>query len=232
MEILKEFEKLANPEKAQQLQRFFKTGKGQYGEGDIFLGIVVPEQRKLANKFDLKLDEIQKLLSSKIHEHRLTSLFILIKKYKKAIKEKNEKLKKEIYDFYIKNAKNINNWDLVDLSAPNIMGNFLLDKDKSILYRLAKSGNLWERRIAVLSTFHFIKVNRFDDALKIAELLLNDEHDLIHKAVGWMLREIGKRDKGVLINFLEEHYKEMPRTMLRYSLEKLSKKEKQKYMAK
>jgi len=230
MDIIKEFQKLENPEKAIHLQRFFKTGKGQYGEGDIFLGITVPEQRKIANKFNLSLDELQKLLDSKIHEHRLTSLFILNKKFKKADKRE----KQEIFDFYLKNVNksNINNWDLVDSSAHKIIGNFLEDKDRKILYNLAKSKNLWEKRISIISAFWFIKNNEFQDAINLAEILLNDKHDLIHKAVGWMLREIGKRDKSVLINFLNKHLKKMPRTMLRYSIEKLNKNEKQKYMKK
>jgi len=230
MDIIKEFQKLENPEKAIHLQRFFKTGKGQYGEGDIFLGITVPEQRKIANKFNLSLDELQKLLDSKIHEHRLTSLFILNKKFKKADKRE----KQEIFDFYLKNVNksNINNWDLVDSSAHKIIGNFLEDKDRKILYNLAKSKNLWEKRISIISAFWFIKNNEFQDAINLAEILLNDKHDLIHKAVGWMLREIGKRDKSVLINFLNKHSKKMPRTMLRYSIEKLNKNEKQKYMKK
>lgn len=210
--------KLADPKRAKILSRFFKTGKGQYGEGDIFLGIAVPEQRKLAKKyFDISLDEIQKLLSSKIHEYRLTSLFILVDKYKKA----DEQGKKKTFDFYLKNTKNINNWDLVDLSAPNIAGDYLLGKDKSSLYKLAKSKNIWERRIAILSTFTFIRNNQFNDALKISEILLKDEHDLIHKAVGWMLRELGKRNQEIEEKFLRKYYKKMPRTMLRYAIERL-----------
>ena len=228
MQLIKELQKLANPAKAEILQRFFKTGPGQYGEGDIFLGITVPEQRRIANKFDLSLKELQKLLSSKIHEHRLTSLFILINKYKKA----DEKLREKIYNFYLKNIKKINNWDLVDLSAPNILGDFLINKDKSILYKLAKSSNLWGRRISILSTFTFIKNNQFEDSIKIAEILLKDSHDLIHKAVGWMLREMGKRDEKVLISFLNKHYKNMPRTMLRYAIEKFDETKKQFYMKK
>lgn len=214
-QIKKDFQKLSNKEKAKNYAKFFKTGKGEYGEGDIFLGIIVPEQRKLAKKyFNLELNDIQELISSNIHEHRLTSLMILNNKYKKS------KDKKEIVDFYLKNTKNINNWDLVDLSAPNILGNYFLDKNKSYLYKLAKSNNLWERRIAVLSTFGFIKENKFEDSLKIAEILLNDKHDLIHKAVGWMLREIGKRNQNIEEQFLKKYYKTMPRTMLRYAIEK------------
>lgn len=222
-ELKNEMNLLKNPEKAVILQKFFKTGKGEYAEGDIFLGITVPEQRKLSNKYsDLSLKEIQALLNSKIHEERLTSLLILVLKYKNN--------KKEITDFYLKNTKNINNWDLVDLTAPKILGNYLLDKDKSILYQLANSKNLWEKRISVLSTFEFIKNNQFEDALKISEILLKDEHDLIHKAVGWMLREIGKRDIETEEEFLKKHFKAMPRTMLRYAIEKFPESKRQGYL--
>tara|TARA_Y100000310_G_C20677729_1_gene814063 strand:- start:771 stop:1460 length:690 start_codon:yes stop_codon:yes gene_type:complete len=225
--IKEELFNLKDPEKAKILSRFFKTGKGEYGEGDIFLGIVVPKQRKVAKKYlNLSLEAIQELFSSKIHEYRLTSLFILIDKYKKSNN------KKEIFDFYLKNTKNINNWDLVDLSAGNILGNYLLEKDKSILYELAKSDNLWERRIAIISTFAFIRDNKFEDTLKISELLLNDKHDLIHKAVGWMLREVGKKNQEVEEEFLRKYYKEMPRTMLRYSIEKFDEDKREFYLKK
>ncbi len=225
--IKEELLNLKDLEKAEILSRFFKTGKGEYGEGDIFLGIIVPKQRKVAKKYlNLGLEEIQKLLSSKIHEHRLTSLFILIDKYKKSDN------KKEIFDFYLKNTKNINNWDLVDLSAGNVLGNYLLEKDKSILYELAKSNNLWERRISIVSTFAFIKNNKFEDTLKISEILLNDKHDLIHKASGWMLREIGKRNQEIEEEFLKKYYKKMPRTMLRYSIEKFDEDKRKFYLKK
>ena len=227
--LKKDLQNLANPKQAELLQGFFKTGKGQYGEGDIFLGIKVPEQRKVAKKYpDLSLNPIRELLSSKIHEHRLTSLFILIDKYKKS----DEKEKKEIFNFYLKNTKNINNWDLVDLSAPNIVGNFLLDKKRGILHKLAKSKSLWEKRIAILATFEFIKNNEYKDTLKISEILLNDEHDLIHKGVGWMLREVGKRNQAIEEEFLKKHYKTMPRTMLRYSIERFAERKRKFYMKK
>ena len=226
MGIKKDLQKLANPKQAEILQRFFKTGKGEYGEGDIFLGIKVPEQREVAKKYDLTLEEIQDLLSDKVHEYRLTALFILVNKYKKS----DKKNKKEIFDFYLKNTKSINNWDLVDLSAPNIVGDYLLDKDKSILYKLAKSDNLWEKRIAVLATFAFIKDNQFEDAFKISEILLKDNHDLIHKAVGWMLREIGKRNLEAEERFLNNHYKKMPRTMLRYAIERFPESKRKYYL--
>ena len=230
----KEFEKklkeVADLEKAKLLQRFFKTEKGEYGEGDVFLGIVVPELRKIAKEFcDLNLNEIQELLDSKIHEKRMIGLFILIKKYDKA----DELLKKQIFEFYIKSAKNnkINNWDLVDLSAPNIVGNYLIDKNRNVLYKLVISSSLWEKRIAVLATFSFIREGDFSDSLKISKILLGDKHDLIHKAVGWMLREIGKRDVKVLEGFLKENYKIMPRTMLRYAIEKFPEEKRKSYLS-
>jgi len=233
LQIEKEIEEHKNEKKAELLQRFFKTGKGEYGEGDIFYGIMVPIQREIVKQFsDLSFNDLQTLLNTKIHEKRLIALLILVKQFEKANKIKDEKKQKEIFEFYLKNVRNINNWDLVDLSAPRICGIYLLDKDKSILYKLASSNNLWEKRISILSTFWFIKENKFEDAIKLAELFLKEKHDLMHKAVGWMLREIGKKDKQVLINFLNKHYKNMPRTMLRYSLERLSEKEKKFYMKK
>jgi 3-methyladenine DNA glycosylase AlkD len=218
-QIKKELQHLADPDRAKILQRFFKTGKGEYGEGDIFLGITVPEQRKVAKKYQaLSLKQLQALISSKYHEHRLISLMILDIKYSKS----DETEKKVIVDFYLKNTKHINNWDLVDLSAYKILGEHLLERDRKILYKLAKSENIWERRIAIISTFRFIKNNEFKDIFKIAELLLRDEHDLIHKAVGWMLRETGKRNVEIEEAFLKKHYKKMPRTMLRYAIEKFN----------
>lgn len=225
--IKKELQKKGDKERAKALSRFFKTGKGQYGEGDVFLGIKVPIQREIVKMFkEVSLFEIQELIDDKIHECRLTGLLILVQKYKKA------EDKKEIFDFYLKNAKKINNWDLVDLTAPNIVGDFLLNKKKEreILYSLSKSKNLWERRIAILSTFTFLREKQFKDAIEISKILLKDEHDLIHKAVGWMLREIGKRDKGVEVDFLKKYCKIMPRTMLRYAIEKFDSREREKYM--
>ena len=226
-ELKKDLKKLSNPEKAKLLQRFFKTGKGDYGEGDIFLGIMVPEQRKIANKYkDITLIKIQNLLNSKIHEYRLISLFILISKYQKSGN------KKEIVNFYLKNTSNINNWDLIDLSAPKIIGNYLLDKDRSLLYKLAKSKSLWEKRISILATAEFIRNNQFKDTLKISEILMDDKHDLIHKGVGWMLREVGKRNQKIEEEFLKKHYKKMPRTMLRYAIEKFPEKKRKSYLQK
>ncbi len=228
-QIKKDLAQIGDPEKAKNLRWFFKTGKGQYGEGDIFLGIPVPEQRKVAKKYaDLSLVDIQELLNSEIHEHRFTALVILIAKYR----ETGETGKKEIFDFYLKNTENINNWDLVDLSAPRIAGDYLLNKERSILYKLAKSNSLWERRIAILSTFAFIDNNDFRDALNISEILLHDDHDLIHKAVGWALREMGKKDQNLEEQFIAKHYLYMPRTMLRYAIEKFDEKKRKKYLNK
>ena len=225
--IKKELQDLANEEQAKNLQRFFKTGKGEYGEGDIFLGIKVPIQREIAKKYSgLSLPKIQELLKSKTHEHRLTGLIILSNKYK----ESKEEEKVNIFNFYLKNTKNINNWDLVDITAPNIVGHFLFDKKKNILYDLARSADLWERRIAIVSTFDFIRKQEFQETLALSEILLDDKHDLIHKAVGWMLREIGKKDKAVLENFLKQHYKIMPRTMLRYAIEHFPEEKRKMYL--
>lgn len=226
-DLVGEFEQLANPKQAKLLQRFFKTGKGEYGEGDVFLGIKVPVQRKVAKKYTyVDMDVIDKLLKSKVHEHRLTALVILINKYKKA----DEKERKVIFDFYLSHAKRINNWDLVDISCHKIVGDYLLDKPRKVLYKLAKSKNLWERRIAIVSTALFIHKKDYEDTIKISEMLLRDEHDLIHKAVGWMLREVGKRDKKTEKKFLDKYHKKMPRTMLRYAIEKFSEKERKLYM--
>lgn len=236
--IKQELKSLSNPKKAKIYLRFFKTGPGEYGEGDKFIGITTPEAKAIVKKYykDITLVEVQNLLNSQIHEERSIALGILVSKFKKA----DESLKKEIYDLYLKNTKNINNWDLVDLSACYIVGPYLENlpgrqagKNRSILYKLAKSDNLWEKRIAVLSTFHFIKNQDNKDFFAIAEILLSDKHDLIHKAVGWMLREVGKKSgEDELKSFLDKHYKTMPRTMLRYSLEKFDQKTRKHYMSK
>ena len=226
-QIENELTLLSNPEKAKKLSSFFKTGKGEYGEGDVFIGIRVPILRGIVkNYYDLSLPKIQELLKSDIHEHRLGGLFILNHKYQKASDED----KANIFNFYLNNTKNINNWDLVDLSAPNIVGDFLFDKDKKVLYGLANSNDLWKKRIAVVSTFSFIRKNEFEDILAISELLLKDKHDLIHKAVGWMLREVGKREKNILKDFLKEHYENIPRTTLRYAIEKFEEDERKKWL--
>jgi 3-methyladenine DNA glycosylase AlkD len=226
-ELRKEIKTLGSPEISGTMQWFFKTGKGEYGEGDIFAGLKVPTQRKLACEYrDLSLTDLKILLSSQIHEERLISLFILVGKYERG----DEKEKETIFSFYLKNRRGINNWDLVDLSAPKIIGKHLLNKDKSLLFKFVLSKNIWERRIAVLSTYEFIKNNDFDATLRISELLLHDKHDLIHKAVGWMLREIGKRDLQTEEEFLKIHYKKMPRTMLRYAIEKFPETKRKKYL--
>jgi len=225
--LKKELEKFEDATQAEILQRFFKTGKGEYGEGDVFLGIKVPVLRGIIkNYYDLSLPKIQELLKSKIHEHRMAGIFILTHKYQKA----SEEDKANIFNFYLKNTKNINNWDLVDLSAQKIVGDFLFDKDKKILYNLVRSDNLWEKRIAIISTFNFIKKEEFCDALAISELLLKDEHDLIHKAVGWMLREVGKKNLEILERFLKEHYDNIPRTTLRYAIEKFEEEKRKKWL--
>ncbi len=217
LEIRKEIKKQANPKQAVILQRFFKTGKGEYGEGDIFYGIKVPVQRTIAKRFkDLAFEDLKVLISAKIHEERLVAAFILVDQYKRS----DEKKKKIVFDFYLKNRKGINNWDLVDLSAPKIVGAYLIDKEKDLLYKFAVSKDLWEKRIAIISTQTFIREHFFEDTLNISEILLQDKHDLIHKAVGWMLREVGNRDLETEEEFLKKHYKTMPRTMLRYAIEK------------
>ena len=222
--ILDELKNYSSPEKALASQRFFKTGKGQYGEGDIFLGVKVPECRLIAKRFkDLPLDSLKGNLSSKFHEARLVALLILVEKYAKTEQ-------KEIIDFYLNNISFVNNWDLVDLSADKLLGRYLFDKDKKILYQLANSKNIWERRISVVATFHLIKKRKFEPTFKIVELLMDDEHDLIHKAWGWMLREIGKRNEKYLETFLAMHYKKMPRTMLRYAIERFDEGRRKKYL--
>ena len=226
-QLKKDLQNLANPEQAETLQRFFKTGEGDYGEGDVFLGIKVPVQRKIAKKyFGLSLPKIKELLNSEVHDHRSVALFILTDKYKKS----QEENKANIFNFYLSNTKNINNWDLVDSSAWHIVGDFLSDKKKNILYELVQSENLWDKRIAIVCTFAFIKKHEFKDALAISELLLKDEHDLIHKSVGWMLREVGKRNQEILEGFLKEHYKNMPRTTLRYAIEKFDEGKRKSYL--
>ncbi len=225
--LKQDLQKLANKEKAVILQRFFKTGKGEYGHGDIFLGITVPDQRKIAKKYiNLNLKQIKELLKSKMHEHRLIVLLLLVEKYKKA----DENIKKDIINFYLSHTNYINNWDLVDLSSHQILGDYLINKDKNILYKLANSNNLWEKRISIISTYTFIRNNKFQDTLNISRILLDDKHDLIHKAVGWMLREIGKRNLEIEENFLKKYYKKMPRTMLRYAIEKFDKNKRDFYL--
>jgi len=226
-EIQKRLKQLANPEHAAVSQRFFKTGPGEYGEGDIFIGVRVPVLRKLSAEFkDLPVSDCKTLLQSPIHEERLLAILIFIRIFKKG----QDDIKKRIYELYLKSTKFINNWDLVDTSAEHIVGAYLTDRSKRPLYRLAKSNNLWKRRIAVMATFRFVKDHEFADTLKISEMLIEDRHDLIHKASGWMLREVGKRDLKAEEVFLKTHYKKMPRTMLRYAIERFPEIKRQRYL--
>ena len=224
--IKKELRKKRDRSRAKFLQTFFKTGKGQYAEGDIFLGITVPEIRKKAKKHrSVPVKELSDLLSSRFHEERMCALLILVEKYS-ASEEKEP-----VVRFYLKNRKSINNWDLVDVTAHKILGDWLKNrKDRSVLFRLARSKSLWDRRISVMASFAFIRNKDYETTLKLAESLLGDEDDLIHKAVGWMLREIGKRDKKTEEAFLKKHAGKMPRTMLRYAVERFSAKERKKYL--
>jgi 3-methyladenine DNA glycosylase AlkD len=227
VEIQERLLKLASTEKAKILQRFFKTGPGQYGEGDTFHGITVPVLRQLVKEYDgISLTEVGMLLKSGMHEERMLALLMLVRAFTKS----DDARKKKIYGFYLKNTRYINNWDLVDLSAPQIVGVYLADKSRKPLYVLARSSDLWQRRIAILSTFTFIRQNDFADVLEISGILLDDKHDLIHKAVGWMLREVGKRDLGVEEQFLKSRYKKMPRTMLRYAIEKFPEEKRKEYL--
>lgn len=230
MLLTDELKALANAEKAKFLQGFFKTGKGQYAEGDVFLGITVPQIRAVVKPYKgLSLSEIETLVGSEFHEIRLAGFLLLVERFKKS---KSESERGEIYEFYLRNARRANNWDLVDLTCKDIVGAYLLDaKDRRILSRLAQSDNLWEQRIAMVSTYAFIKNGDFVDAVAIAEQLLPHRHDLIHKAVGWMLREIGKKDKETLTAFLDVHAAVMPRTALRYAVERFSPDEREKYMS-
>jgi 3-methyladenine DNA glycosylase AlkD len=228
-----ELRALRKPTRAHDMQRFFKTAPGEYGEGDIFLGLTVPQVRIVAKDYcDLELSEIEKLSASQFHEIRLCGLIILSNQFKATT---DLKIKKSIFNFYMKQMKlgRVNNWDLVDVSAPTI-GEYLVEvaDPLPVLRKLARSNSLWERRIAVLFTFAFIRVGDFAPTMEISERLLGDSHDLIHKAVGWLLREVGKRDPFLLRSFLDAHAHEMPRTMLRYSIEKLPESERQKWLKK
>jgi 3-methyladenine DNA glycosylase AlkD len=233
--IIKELKKLSDPKRAISSQRFFKTGKGEYGEGDIFSGIRVPDIRKVIGEFFERADfeDVQKLIDSKIHEERLAGVLVLVKKYQKN-KDKNEK--KKIFDFYLKNSQKINNWDLVDLSAHKIVGDFLWEKknknDLKLFYKMAGSKNMWERRIAIVATWRFIQEKDFELTLGISEMLFEDPEDLLHKASGWMLREVGKKDKNVLVDFLEKNVLKMQRVCLRYAIEKFDEKTRKYFLGK
>lgn len=227
-EVIEKLKAAASVERAFQAQRYFKTGEGEYGEGDLFMGVTVPNQRKIAKEAaKMTISEIEKLLHDKRHECRLTALFILVAQFKK---NKDESHREMIVKLYLKNTRYINNWDLVDSSAHFILGEYVLQRDRKILYKLADSSNLWEQRIAIISTFRLIRELDYGDSLILAEKLLNHKHDLMHKAVGWMLREIGNRNKTVLIDFLNEYSTRMPRTMLRYTIEKFTDDERRFYM--
>jgi 3-methyladenine DNA glycosylase AlkD len=229
VQINKRLKQLANPDTAKALQWFFKTGPGEYGEGDVFIGIKVPPLRKVAAEFKTaSFAAIEALLKSKIHEERSLAVLILVRQFGRA----DDLTRQQIYDFYLANSACINNWDLVDGSAPYIVGEHLWKetRGRKQLYVYAKSSSLWERRIAIVSTLYFIRQNDFDDALRISEILLGDKHDLIHKAVGWMLREIGKRDLKAEQTFLKKHYRTMPRTTLRYAIERFPEAIRKKYL--
>lgn len=228
MQIKKDFAKLANPEYAEQVQRFFKTAKGEYGQGDVFIGIRMPDLRILATSYvDLRFADVTKLIKSKVHEERLAGLLILVYKYKAT---KEEAQHNKIYELYVKHFKYINNWDLVDISCPYIVGPHLMNKNRKVLYQWARSDHLWTTRIAMVTNWWFIRNGDLVDVFKISKILLKDDHDLIHKAVGWMLREAGKKDRSALEGFLKVNYKKMPRTMLRYSIEKFPESRRQKYL--
>ena len=225
--ISKVLRNLGDADIAQHSQRFFKTGKGEYGEGDCFLGIRVPVLRQRVRQCrDVDAEEVLKLLASKYHEERLFALLLLVDKYQRGA----DREKAWIYKHYLANSQYINNWDLVDSSADKIVGARLQQRSRKPLYQLAKSKSLWERRIAIMATFHFIRQNDFKDALAICELLINDEQDLIHKAAGWMLREVGKRNMKAEMEFLDRHYPAMPRTMLRYAIERFPQADRRAYL--
>ncbi|MEG1543168.1 MAG: DNA alkylation repair protein [Tannerellaceae bacterium] len=227
--VLSELLSIASPEKAAFLQRFFKTGVGQYAEGDVFLGIIVPHVRSIAKaNRQAPLSELQVLMKSEYHEARLCALLILIEQFKKASEAERE----VIYTFYLSHTRRINNWDLVDVTCPHIVGLYLLDKDRSILYDLAESNCLWEQRIAVVSTITFIRRGEYLDTLALAERLIHHSHDLMHKAIGWMLREVGKKDRETLTAFLERTATTLPRTSLRYAIEHYPESERQYFLKK
>lgn len=232
-EIRKVIKRAGSSKRAKSSAWFFKTGKGQYGYGDVFVGITVPEQRKIAKRFfnTFTLKDTVELLKGKIHEERFIALEILVMKFENAIKQNEKRAQKQIVDLYLKSTKHINNWDLVDTSAPYILGEYLLSHPRQALKQLAKSNSLWERRIAIVSTMRLIANNEFADTLKVSKLLLSDNHDLIHKAVGWMLREVGKRDIKLLKKFLKENISRLPRTTLGYAIERFPEAERKKFLA-
>ncbi len=230
-ELIEYIKRHSNKEKATSEHRYFKTNPGEYGAHDKFLGVPMPTQRQIVKRYyKVPLEIVPDLLKSPFHEVRMIGLLILVEKFKKT--KKDPAAQKQIYEMFVKNLNAANNWDLVDVTVPHVIGEFMViqPKERKLLYKLAKSKGLWEKRSAMLACYAFIKRNDFDDTLKIAEILVSDKHDLIHKAVGWMLREIGKRDENKEKEFLMKHYKTMPRTMLRYAIEKMSKKDKDFFM--
>ena len=227
--IPSQFRKLSDSQIAEHSQKFFKTGPGEYGYGDVFLGIRMPVIRKFAKDHgqDLSRPQIQVLIQSKYHEERMLGLIILVNQYKKV---QTDKEKNSAYNFYIKNFKFINNWDLVDVTCPHIIGPHLIDKDRDVLYKWARSKDLWVKRISIVTNWWFIRKNDLKDVFKISQILLQDDHDLIHKAVGWMLREAGKKDLKKLETFLQKNHQKMPRTMLRYAIERFPESKRQRYL--
>jgi 3-methyladenine DNA glycosylase AlkD len=226
-QIQKRLRSFATKEKAELLQRFFKTGPEQYGEGDRFIGVMVPQVRQVVKEFsDAPLSEALSLLRSSVHEERLLALLLLVHQFERG----EDGDRKRIYTQYLKSTKYINNWDLVDLSAPKIVGSYLEGRSRQPLYRLVRSRSIWERRIAILATFPYIRKGEFEDALALAAALLDDDHDLMHKAVGWMLREVGKKDIRTLEGFLKKNYQRMPRTALRYAIERFPEAKRKKYL--
>lgn len=228
-QVKRTIQSLADPKRDKLSSRYFKTGPGQYGEGDVFAGLKAAQTKAIIRQHrEMPLTEVKKLINDKIHECRSVALGILVWQFTKG----GERQKKTIYDFYFKNVKGINNWDLIDGSAPKIVGPYLLDKNRAFLYQLAQSKNVWQRRIAIMATAAFIRENQLADTLKLAKILLQDPHDLIHKAVGWMLREVGKKDEKTLTAFLEKRTLAMPRTMLRYAIEKFPERKRQYFLKK
>jgi len=232
----KALQAFADSDRALHARRYFKTARGEYAEGDRFIGVNVPDTRKVARQFkDLPLSEIEKLLHSNIHEHRLLALIILVSQFQQTVRIADQQKQATIFNFYLQHYTHINHWDLVDASCRDIVGGYLLDKPgkpRQLLYDWAKSDHLWKKRIAIIATAPFIRAGRFQETLDIATILMNDPHDLIHKASGWMLRELGNRDQQLLLNFLDQHSASMPRTMLRYAIEKLPQKLRQHYLHK
>lgn len=227
LQLKRALKKSANPEKALAVAKYFKAGKGEYGEGDKFIGVTVPNMRTMAKQFkDLPVKDVTTLLKSPIHEHRYAALLILVLRYSKGSTSEQQ----QVVNLYLKHLDYVNNWDLVDTSAPYILGPYLFDKDRRVLFDLASSDHLWRQRVAIISTYYFIRQNDFTTTLQLAKLLLHHSHDLIHKAVGWMLREVGNRNLAAEEKFLHQYYKTMPRTMLRYAIEKFPEPKRQAYL--